>query len=281
MIQSLLGIGLRQQHIKEFLSKNVDIGWVEVHSENYIPRGTPSHDALIKIRQNYPISLHGIGMSIGSASGLNMNYLSSLKELISDIDPILVSDHLSWSNVQGYYLPELLPAPYNDESLKIFEENINKAQDYLQRTIAFENPSTYFEYHNSDYTESEFMNILAMKTGSKILLDVNNIYTSSLNNDWDSKEYISSLNSGLVEEIHVAGHSKKQIEGTEEVLYIDSHDNLVSEGVWELYEFAIKKFGNLLTLMEWDNNIPNVEVIVSESNKARRYLHEEEITLNA
>jgi hypothetical protein len=272
MTKSLIGIGLRQPHIREFLEKKPDIGWIEVHSENYMFRGSPSHDALIRVRENYPVSLHGIGMSLGSASGLNQDYLVALKELVADIEPFLLSDHLSWSNTGGYYMADLLPVPYNNESLKIFEDNINKAQDYLQRQIAFENPSTYFEYENSDYDEPEFMNILAKKTGAKILLDVNNVYTSGLNNGWNNRQYIASLDMEVIQEIHVSGHSQKKVEGSVEVLYIDSHDNPVSGGVWDLYKLAIERFGNTPTLMEWDSNMPNLEKLILEAKKAEQYL---------
>lgn len=272
MTQSLIGIGLRQPHIREFLEKKPDIGWIEVHSENYMSRGSPSHDALMKVRKNYHVSMHGIGMSLGSAEGLNQDYLSSLKDLIADIDPFLLSDHLSWSNTGGYYMADLLPVPYNNESLKIFEDNINKAQDYLQRQIAFENPSTYFEYETSDYDEPEFMNILAKKTGAKILLDVNNVYTSGINNSWNNEQYIASLDIGSVQEIHVSGHSQKKIEGSTEVLYIDSHDNVVCDGVWDLYKLAIERFGATPTLMEWDSNIPSLEVLILEAKKAEQYI---------
>ena len=279
-MQPIIGIGLRRPHIEEFLTKAPNIDWVEVHSENYISRGGPGFDALMAIRARYPVSMHGIGLSLGSSEGIKLEYLSALKAMVKEVAPFLISDHLSWSNINNYYLPDLLPAPYNKESLQIFINNINKAQEYLNRTILFENPSTYFEYHNSDHDEPDFMNILARSTGAGILLDVNNIYTSGLNNGWDSKKYISAIDRDLVKEIHISGHSIKQIDNTESILYIDSHDDRVADPVWELYQYAIQRFGVKPTLLEWDNNIPTLEALVEEAKIAEKYLTKQTVSVD-
>ena len=269
-MQSQIGIGLRRPHYEDFLEKKPDIGWVEVHSENFLFRSGLAYDILLEVRKHYPISLHGIGLSLGSADGVDQDHLNSLKGLIEDVKPFLVSDHLSWSKAKSHYLPDLLPIPYNVESLKIFSDNVDKTQNFLQRIILLENPSSYFEYTNSTFSEVEFLNTLVKKTGCQILLDVNNVYTSCLNNNLDPREYINSISSNSVKEIHLSGHSTKKLDEGE-FLYIDSHDSFVAEEVWQLYELAINRFGNRSTLLEWDENIPSLDILVGEAKKAEKY----------
>jgi uncharacterized protein (UPF0276 family) len=267
-----VGIGLRHPHLIGFsVQKPVQIGWVEVHSENFYSLGGPDFDYLYKIREQYPVSIHGIGMSLGSANGLDDRHIELVKGLIDIIDPLLVSDHLSWNTVSNKFLPDLLPTPFNKESLDVFADNISFVQDKLQRKILLENPSTYFEYINSTYSEPEFLNALMQKTGAGILLDVNNVYISGLNNGWSPRDYIDAINPSFVEEMHVSGHSQKKILDNE-FLYIDSHDNLVCDEVWHLFEFALKKCGRVPTLVEWDTNIPELEVLLGEAAKIDYYL---------
>jgi uncharacterized protein len=273
MSNILVGIGLRQPHYIDLLNTTPDIGWLEIHSENYTTLGGPAFEALLKLRENYPISMHCIGMSLGSADGLDQHHLQQIKDLADIIQPFLLSDHLSWSSVDNLFVPELMPNPYNDQSLKIFANNISQAQEYFGRELLFENPSTYFEFNNSTYTEPEFLNILAKKTGAKLLLDINNIYTSAQNNGWSAAEYINTLNENIVKELHLAGHSQKDVNGG--VIYVDSHDNLISPDVWELYKKAIARFGQIHSLIEWDKDIPALEILLSEAKKAATIMSNE------
>ncbi len=267
-----VGIGLRYPHLVQFASQQpAGIGWVEVHSENFYSLGGPDFDYLCKIREQYQVSLHRIGMSLGSASGLDNRHIALVKGLMDVIDPFLVSDHLSWNTISDKFLPDLLPTPFNKESLDIFTDSISLVQDKLQRRILLENPSTYFEYVNSTYSEPEFLNALMKKTGAGIVLDVNNIYISGLNNGWSPRDYIDAINPSFVEEMHVSGHSQKKILDNES-LYIDSHDNLVCDEVWHLFEFALKKCGIVPTLVEWDVNIPALDVLLSEAAKIDYYM---------
>ena len=271
MLNNLVGIGLRYPHLSSFNSTRPDIGWVEIHSENFYSLGGPDFHYLLKARANYPVSIHGIGMSLGSAEGLDDKHLKLVKNLIREIDPFLVSDHLSWNTIGNKFLPDLLPTPFNKDTLKVFANNISYVQEKLGRKILLENPSTYFEYTNSTYSEIEFLNELIKITGAGILLDVNNVYISSLNNGWSAYDYISKINKNCIEEIHLSGHSKKQI-SKNAILYIDSHDRKVSKEVWELFKFTIDRFGKLPTLIEWDVNIPSFEILLEEAFKINKYL---------
>jgi len=271
MHDHLVGIGLRSPHLFQFIDEKPNIGWVEVHSENYLSLGGNDFEALLQIRKNYPISLHGIGMSLGSSSGVCHKHLSQLEDLIKDIDPFMISDHLSWSVNNGIFLPDLLPTPFNDESLEVFSRNISETQNRLKRQILLENPSTYFEFTESTYSEAEFLNILLTKTGAGMLLDVNNVYISSLNNGFSASQYIDDINPNFIKEIHVSGHSVKKV-SENDALYIDSHDSKVSAPVWNLYKKSICKFGKVPSMIEWDVNIPKLSVILSEADKIKTYM---------
>ncbi len=271
MLNSFIGVGLRQPHYSNFIDSKPDIGWVEVHSENYICCGGNSFDTLIKIRKDYPVSLHGIAMSLGSADGVDFDYLRQLKKLISIVEPHFVSDHISWSSKNNYFLPDLLPIPYTDESLKILTNNINIAQDFLNRQILFENPSTYFEYNSSAYQEPVFLNILAEKTGAGILLDVNNVYVSSKNHNWSAINYLNSIKSEYIQELHLGGHSKHITENGEKIL-IDTHDDVICQEVWDLYQHILSITGKITTLIEWDEKIPSFEKLLLEAEKAKAHM---------
>jgi uncharacterized protein (UPF0276 family) len=265
--QPFIGIGLRQPHYKNILEEKPSIDWLEVHSENYMMKGGRALNLLSSIRKDYPMGLHGIGLSLGSAQGVAKQHLVRLKKLINHIDPFLVSEHLSWSYINNTYIPDLISLPYAEESLQIFCDNIDKTQTYLQRQILIENPSSYIEYVNSIYSEPEFLVNVAQKSGAAILLDVNNIYVSCTNHGWCAKSYIQAIPSDLVKEIHIAGHSIKRINNHN--LLIDTHDQFVCQEVWDLYSLAIKRFGKVPTLLEWDAHIPELSVLVAEAQKAK------------
>lgn len=270
-LNQLIGVGLRYQHYAQVIEERPSIGWFEVHSENFFHQGGPAINTLSIIREDYPISLHGVGLSLGSASGALKNHLIYLKELIALIDPFLVSEHLSWGYVDGVYLPDLLPVPYTKESLKIFAQNINLTQDFLKRELLIENPSSYLEYNITDMEEVDFLSSLCQITGAKLLLDINNIFVSCSNHGWDARSYIDKIPINLVKEIHLAGHSTRVI-APDHIIHIDTHDNNVCSEVWNLYEYAIKKFAPIYTLLEWDAKIPEFAVLQQESSKALAYL---------
>jgi uncharacterized protein len=266
----LIGVGLRHPHYTQVIAEQPPIGWFEVHSENFF-HAVPALNSLRIIRNNYPISLHGIGLSLGSADGLITSHLNNLNNLIKEIDPFLISEHLSWGYISGTYLSDLLPIPYNEDSLNIFIKNIDQTQNFLKREILIENPSSYLEYNASNMVEVDFLVSICQRTGAKILLDVNNIFVSCYNHKWNPKEYIDKIPVNLVKEIHLAGHSTKYISENDSIL-IDTHDNIICKEVWDLYAYTIKKFRGVHTLIEWDINIPKLSTLIEEANKAKVYL---------
>lgn len=270
-MNNLIGLGLRHPHIQQVLDELPSVGWWEVHSENFFQEGGPAFEKLVSIREHYSVSLHGVGLSLGSGCGIAQEHLRRLKNLIQSIDPFLVSEHLSWSRVGGAYLPDLLPLPYTKESLEIISNNIVQAQDYLGRELLIENPSSYLEFSASEMMEVDFLVSLCEKTKAKILLDVNNVFVSCANHDWDMKKYIDSIPSNLVAEIHLAGHSIRSLSPDLE-LRIDTHDTTVDDAVWELYGYTISKIGLKPTLLEWDANIPALDILISESRKTLDFI---------
>ncbi len=270
-IAELIGVGLRHPHYSEVIENFPKVGWFEVHSENFFQKGGPALDMLMGLRKNYPISLHGVGLSLGSANGVLKEHLTRLRELINLIDPFLVSEHLSWGYIDGVYLPDLLPVPYTKESLANFIQNVNLTQDFFKREILIENPSSYLEYQATKIDEVDFLTELCKITGAKILLDVNNVFVSCYNHGWSAQQYIDQIPVNLVKEIHLAGHSTKQI-APNKIIRIDTHDNHVLEEVWELYDYAIRKFGLIPTLLEWDAKIPTFSEMLREANKAGKSL---------
>lgn len=269
-LSQLIGIGLRHPHMTHILEERPAIGWLEIHSENFFHKG-PHFEHLLRIREHYPISLHGVGLSLGSIEGIREDHLIRLRNLIDHIDPCFVSEHLSWSHINGVYLPDLLPVPYNAESFDVFRQNIEKTQDFLQREIFIENPSSYLQYKMSDQEEVDFLVSLSEVTGAKILLDVNNIFVSCTNHGWDSKKYMDAIPTDLVKEIHLAGHALRELPSGE-ILRIDTHDNVVCDDVFTLYEYAIQKFGLVPTLLEWDAQIPELSFLIQEASKSLKYL---------
>lgn len=265
-----VGVGLRHPHHKYVIDKKPKVSWFEVHSENFFAKGGPSVNFLTKVRENYPISLHGVGLSLGSSTKLSKKHLQQIKDLSKIIDPFLVSDHISWSNAKEGTLNDLLPFPYTKESLKNLCDNVSQAQDFLGREILIENPSTYLSFKTSEFSEEELINETARITGCKILLDINNIYVSSKNNIFDAKKYIKNINKNIVAEMHLAGHSKREIEGKS--ILVDTHNDFVCNEVWDLYEIAAKKFNNAPTLIEWDQDIPEFNSLLSEVRKAEKII---------
>ncbi|WP_232220652.1 MNIO family bufferin maturase [Legionella tunisiensis] len=263
-IHPMIGIGLRAPHYYQIVEEKPGIDWLEVHTENFMFSGGPLLDLLFSIRQHYPLSFHGIGLSLGSAQGISKEHLKRIKILLKRFEPFLLSDHLSWSSTEYAYLPDLLPIPYNKESLTVIANNIDDAQNYLQRTLLIENPSSYIEFQTSTYPEAEFLAELVKRTGAKILLDITNIFVSCFNHGWNPHEYIQAIPHEAVQEIHLAGHSV-HVQDEKNSLLIDTHDDYVCQDVWELYRYAIKYTGIIPTLLEWDAAIPDLKVLLNEA----------------
>lgn len=256
------GIGLRSAHYRAFFDVLPTVGFVEVHSENFFAAGGQSLRMLERVRQDYAISLHGVGLSLGSADGVNAEHIAALKRLAHRIDPFLISDHVSWGGVEGCYLNDLAPLPYTEEALAVLSRNIEVVQDALGRPILVENPSAYLAYTHSTIEEWEFMAALATKVGCKILLDINNIYVSGINLNFDAQRYLNELPPHLVGQMHLAGHAN--IDG----LLIDTHGTTVSDPVWDLYRQAISRFGDMPTLIEWDTDLPPFQVLLDQAQTA-------------
>ena len=263
----LSGIGLRSPHVHDLLSSQINVGFVEVHTENYFGGGKSRAD-IRKIAENYPVSLHCVGASLGRADGLDKEHIRKIKLLADEIDPIFVSDHLSWSGYQHTHVPDLLPVPFTNEALGVFVDHVSEFQDILGRQILVENPSNYVAFKDLDYSEMDFLNILSEKSGCGLLLDINNIKVSSHNLGYNPIKYLDTIsNDGRVKEMHLAGYQVNVLEDGEEI-YLDTHGAPVYEAVWELYEYALRRFGDVPTLMEWDTNIPEIKILISEVQKA-------------
>lgn len=265
-IPARAGIGLRFQHYQAVLEARPDVAWLEVHAENYLGGGTPLR-YLEAVRAAYPISLHGVGLSLGSAEGIDSDHLGRVGRLVERIEPALVSEHLSWSTVDGRYLADLLPLPMTEEALDVVCRHVDQVQTFLRRPMLIENPSTYLRFGHSTIPEWEFLAAVVMRCGCGILCDVNNIYVSACNHGWRASAYIAALPVTLVEEVHLAGHSVRQFDDGR-TLRIDDHGSRVIPEVWALYVDALSRFGPVPTLIEWDTNVPALEVLLDEAAQA-------------
>jgi uncharacterized protein (UPF0276 family) len=260
------GIGLRAQHHLEVLSDAPAVAWFEAHTENYFADGGAHVEVLARIRANYPLSLHGVGLSLGSADPLDTLHLKRVRRAVNRFEPALVSEHLSWSSVGGRFANDLLPLPYTDEALRHVSSRIAQAQDFLGRRILIENVSSYLEFECSRMPEWEFVAGVAAESGCGILLDLNNIYVAARNLGFEAQRYLDAIDPGAVRELHLAGHSSVEFEGQE--LLIDTHGAPVCDAVWNLYRAALRRFGDVPTLIEWDTDIPALEVLMAEAAKA-------------
>lgn len=264
------GIGLKPLHFDQVLAERPDIGWLEVHPENYLVDGGPLHHYLHRIRAEYPLSFHSVGMSPGSAGGIDEAHVKRLAELCRRYEPALVSDHLSWSRWAHSYLNDLLPMPYTEGALQVCCDNVDRIQELLGRTIALENPSVYLALPVADMDECEFLLTLVRRTGASILLDINNLHVSGCNLGWSPQEYLRRIPAGLVSEIHLAGHL---VESTEAGTFlIDDHGSRVCPETWVLYRQALDRLGPVPTLIEWDTNIPALDVLLDEAGMADEWL---------
>jgi len=261
-----VGLGLRTPHYHVIESTKPAVPWFEVLIDNYMQSGRLPLYHLGKIAQDYQLTFHGVGMSLGSADTLNMEYLAILKQRIKEFKPAWVSDHLCWTSIAGRHSHELLPLPYTDEAIKIVSDKIVRVQDYLGQRILIENVSSYLTYTDSLMMEWEFLNNIVSEADCDILLDINNIYVSAVNHQIDANAYLQSIPADRVREIHLAGYEDM---GTH---LLDTHSRPVYEPVWELYNTALARFGKVPTLIEWDNDIPEFDVLLAEAEKARVHM---------
>jgi len=255
-------VGLRARHYEAFLSGRPPVGWVEVHSENYFGEGGYDRHALAHVREHYPVSLHGVGLGLGSAEGISEPHVAKLERLVAAVEPVFVSEHLCWGAALGRHFNDLLPLAYTEEALALLTGRVARLQDRLRRRVLVENVSTYVEFRASEMSEGEFIAELVRRTDCGVLLDVNNLYVNQVNHGSDARAVIDAIPSDRVEEIHLAGHLAA------EHCLIDHHGDRVAGPVWQLFEAALERFGPVPTLIEWDTDVPELEVLLQEATKA-------------
>lgn len=265
------GIGLKPEHFREILASAPDIGFFEIHAENYMVDGGPFHHYLTRIRERYPLSIHGVGLSIGGEGTLDEAHLARLAALLARYQPESFSEHLAWSSHGDAFLNDLLPAPYHAGTLARVCTHIDQVQQRLKRRMLLENPATYVEFAASTLSEAEFITEAVRRSGCGLLLDVNNVYVSCVNHRRDPRAYIRALPLDAVAQIHLAGFARDE-DGAGAPLLIDSHGAPVAEAVWELYRFALDLLGPMPTLLERDNDIPPFPVLLAEAQQAERIL---------
>lgn len=263
------GLSLKAEHFSTILRDLPPVGWFEIHPENYMGDGGPMHRYLRAIREHYPLSMHGVGMSLGSADGIRQEHLTQLKSVVSHYQPEQVSEHLAWSHWNGVFLNDLLPLPYTEESLAVVCNNVDRVQSLLNRRILVENPSTYIDFSRGDYSEPEFISLLCKKTGCGALLDINNVFVSAQNNDFDPSDYLNQFPLEAVGEIHLAGHSVVDLTENKKIR-IDDHGSPVIDEVWNLFDQVIARMQTPPpVLIEWDTDIPEFNSLLAEAEKAR------------
>ena len=257
------GLGLRSIHYQLIERQKPAIPWFEVLVDNYLNKGGAALEHLRRIRSDYPVSFHGVGMSLGSTDSLNLHYLAALKRLAAEFEPALVSDHLAWVSVNHHYVHDLIPLPYTRAALRHFVSRVNQVQDYLQRRVLIENPSSYLSFKQSEIPEPEFLREITRQTGCGLLLDVNNVYVSTHNQGSSPYDYLEQFPLQQVEEIHLAGYEEQQ------GYLFDTHGYRVRPPVWELYRSVVERLGPVPTLIEWDTDIPAFTVLEQEAGRAQ------------
>lgn len=272
-IKNKAGIGLRHPHYQEiaFSPKRDDIAWLEVHSENFFAFGGMSKEILDRVSEHYPLSFHGVGLSLGSAEDLDQEHLNKLKRLHDRYKPCLISEHISWSKIDGQVLNDLLPLPYTKEAMEHVVNHIDHLQNFLGRQILVENPSTYLQVAYNEMPEYEFMSQVIKRSGCKLLFDINNIFVTQKNHGLNAIDYIKAMPKEAIGEYHLAGHAVVPMDDNTTLL-IDHHGDVVCDEVWQLYRHAIDILGSAPTLIEWDTNIPSLDVILGEAKKAQTIL---------
>ena len=270
-IPARTGVGLKPEHYPDVLAGRHDVAWFEVHPENYMGAGGPPHHFLERVRERYPLSLHGVGLSIGTAGRLDRAHLDRLSALVERYEPGLVSEHLAWSTHESIYYNDLLPLPYTPATLKVVVDHVDELQQALSRRVLIENPSTYVAFATSSMTEIEFLDSLVRATGCGLLLDVNNVYVSATNHNFDAAAYIDAFPAVHVGEVHLAGHAEID-GGVGDRLLVDAHDRTVDAAVWDLFRRLVSRIGPVPTLIEWDNDIPEWRTLMSEARRAEQVM---------
>lgn len=265
-----VGVSLKSDHYSTILTDRPALSFFEVHAENYMSGGGAHHRFLEEIADAYAISVHGVGLSLGSAEGLDGEHLKRFKKVVDRYDPVLVSEHLAWSVQGGVYLNDLLPLPFTNECLQVVSDNIKLVQDLLGRQILVENPSSYLSFSSSEFEEPDFLCRLVDKTGCGLLLDINNVYVSGRNMGWDPRAYLRTIPADMIGEIHLAGHEVKEVNGAE--IRIDDHGSEVCTDVWNLYSELVACTGPIPTLVEWDTNVPPFEQLKAQASRAETIL---------
>lgn len=261
------GVGLKPEHYRDILEGEPDIGWFEIHAENYMGEGGPPHAYLTAVRERYPLSLHGVGLSIGGSGPLDRDHLARLRALIGRYQPSLFSEHLAWSTHDTVYLNDLLPLPYTEETLATVCDHIDEVQETLGRQMLLENPSTYVAFAESSMSEVEFLREIVRRTGCGLLFDVNNVFVQATNHGFDAASYVDSFPVEHVGEIHLGGHAE-DADDDGSALLIDDHGREVADPVWALYTRALSRAGAKPTLIEWDNDVPSWDVLFAEARRA-------------
>ncbi len=264
-----VGVGFKVEHFDAVLESRPDLGFFEIHAENYMGAGGPPHRRLEAIRERYPLSLHGVGLSIGSPGPLDQAHLARLARVAERYQPEVVSEHLAWSTHEGAFLNDLLPLPYTEETLTRVSEHIDLVQTTLKRTMLLENPSTYVAFAETTMSETDFLRAIVRRTGCGLLLDVSNIFVSATNHGFDPDRYLAEFPLAAVGEIHLAGCAD-DVDDAGLPLLIDAHNSPVRDAVWRLYAEAIRRLGATPTLIEWDNDVPTWPSLLSEASRAER-----------
>lgn len=268
------GVGYKAQHLDDILADTTAIGWLEIHAENYMSEGGPQIAQLRHLREVFPISCHGVGLSIGGEGRLDPEHLARLAKLVFWLEPAMFSEHLAWSTHETSFFNDLLPVPYDISSLKRVCEHIDLVQSTLGRQMLLENPSTYVAFAQSTYSETDFIAEIVRRTGCGLLLDVNNVFVSATNQQYDPRSYLDAFPTEAVQEIHLGGHAVDSDEYGAPLL-IDSHNASVVDPVWALYDYTLAQTGKKPTLIEWDNDIPEWPVLAAEAKRVERHLARE------
>jgi uncharacterized protein (UPF0276 family) len=270
-IGALAGTSFKHEHLSAIVAEGAQRGFFEVHAENYMVAGGPRHRALEAIRRDYPVSLHGVCLSIGGERPLDRAHLARFQHLVERYEPALVSEHLAWSTHETTYFNDLLPLPYTEATLLRVCDHIDQVQEAIRRPMLLENPSTYVAFAESTMSETDFIRSVARRTGCGLLLDVNNVFVSATNHGFSALDYLSDFPLTGIGEIHLAGHAE-QSDDEGDLLLIDSHDGPVADAVWKLFEIVVSRCGPVPTLVEWDGNIPDWPILKAEAAAAQKIL---------
>jgi hypothetical protein len=260
------GIGLRLPHVAQVATGCPSAAWLEIHPENFVAN-PHAHELLLAIAERYPMSVHTVGLSIGSADGVDREHLARVRRLVAELDPILLSGHLAWSTHRGMYLNDLLPLPYDDETLRIVAAHLHEVQDALGRPFLVENPASYVGFGSSTLSEVQFLAELVAATGCRLLCDVSNIFVSAANMGFDAYAYVDAFPADAVDELHLGGFTPEVDDAGDEIL-VDTHGGAIALPVWTLYAHALRRFGPRPTLIEWDNDIPPLATLIVEAERA-------------